>query len=91
MVHVVPALWRVHLGQVVGLFGVVVLPFVACSLLLSSLSLCLWCVVLRYGSISRFKGIFSGFWGCCVGLCCSGALRGLWGFCVREWLGGFMA
>ena len=26
-----------------------------------------------------------------VGLCCLGALRGLWGFCVREWLGGLEA
>ena len=26
-----------------------------------------------------------------MGLCCSGALRGLWGFCVREWLGGLKA
>ena len=26
-----------------------------------------------------------------VGLYCSGALRGLWGFCVRVELGGFMA
>ena len=26
-----------------------------------------------------------------VGLYCLRALRGLWGFCVREWLGGFMA
>lgn len=26
-----------------------------------------------------------------VGLYCFGALRGLWGFCVREWLGGLEA
>ena len=26
-----------------------------------------------------------------MGLYCSRALRGLWGFCVREWLGGFGA
>ena len=26
-----------------------------------------------------------------VGLCCSGTLRGLCGFCVREWLGGLKA
>ena len=66
-------------------------PLVVCSLLLSALSLCLWCVVFEYGSISRFKGVFSVVWGCCVGLCGSCGLRGLWGFCVREWLGGFMA
>ena len=53
---------RVHLGQVVGLFGVV-LPFVACSLLLSALSLCLWCVVLEYALISRFKGVLAWFMG----------------------------
>ena len=81
---------RVHLVQVVRLFGVV-LPFVACSLFLSSFSLCPWCIVLEYALISRFKGVFSGFYGVRVGLCCLGALRGLWGFCVREWLGGFVA
>ena len=26
-----------------------------------------------------------------MGLYCLGASRGLWGFCVREWLGGFRA
>ena len=26
-----------------------------------------------------------------MGLYCLGALHGLWGFCVREWLGGFGA
>ena len=26
-----------------------------------------------------------------MGLCCSGGLRGLWGFCAREWLGGLEA
>lgn len=60
-------------------------------LLLSVLLLFAWCVVLEYGPISRFKGVFSAVWSCCVGLYCLGALRGLWGFCVREWLGGFMA
>ena len=47
---------------------------------LSALSLCLWCVVLEYALISRFKGVFSVVCGVCVGLCCLGALRGLWGF-----------
>ena len=41
-------------------------------------------VACKYGSISRFKGVFSAFCGACVGLCCFGALRGLWGFCTRE-------
>ena len=60
VVQVVPALWRVHWLQVVGLFGAsgpargCSGPLVVCSLLLSALSLCLWCVVFEYGSISRF-------------------------------------
>ena len=58
---------------------------------MSTLSLCPWRVACKYGSISRFKGVFGGFCGVCVGLYCSGTLRGLWGFCVREWLGGFGA
>ena len=59
--------------------------------LLSALSLCLWCVMLEYGSISHFKGVLAWFLLFRVGLCCLGALRGLCGFCVREWLGGFGA
>ena len=66
-------------------------PLVVCSLLLSSFSLCLWCVACKYGSISHFKGVFSGFPLLDVGLYCFDALRGLWGFCVREWLGGLKA
>lgn len=52
--------------------------------------LCLWRVACKYTSIWRFKGVFSGFWGFRVGLYCYGALRGLWGFCAREQLGGYM-
>ena len=59
--------------------------------LLPALSLCLWCIVFECGSISRFKGVFGGFWGVCVGLCCSGVLLGLCGFCVRVELGGLKA
>ena len=59
--------------------------------LLSVISPCAWCISLKYGSISRFKGVFRGFWGCCVGLCCLGGLRGLWGFCTRVELGGLKA
>ena len=86
MVQVVPAFWRAHLGICAGSLGIQDLPefgsgpLVVCSLLLSSFSLCLWCIVLEYALISRFKGVFSGFWGCCVGLCCLRALRGLCGF-----------
>ena len=57
---------------------------------LSALSLCLWHIMLEYGSISRFKGVFRGFYGVRVGLCCLGALRGLCGFCARVELGGYM-
>ena len=59
-------------------------PLVVCSLLLSALSLCLWCIACKYGSISRFKGVFRGFPLSDVGLYWLGALRGLWGFCTRE-------
>ena len=64
---------------------------VVCSLLLSALLLSPWCVVCKYGSISRFWGVFSAVWGCCVGLCGLRALRGLWGFCARVELGGLKA
>ena len=66
-------------------------PLVVCSVLLPALSLCLWCVVYKYGSISRFKGVFSGFWAFRVGLCVLRALRGLCGFCTRVELVGFMS
>ena len=57
----------------------------------SPLSLCAWCVSPEYGSISRFKGVFRGFYGVRVGLCCLRALRGLCGFCARVELGGLKA
>ena len=59
--------------------------------LLSSLLLCLWCFTLEYGFISRFKGVFSAFWGVDVCLYGFGVLLGLWGFCARVELGGFGA
>ena len=59
--------------------------------LLSALSLHSWLVVFEICLYSRFKGVFGAVWGCCVGLCCLRALRGLWGFCTRVELGGFMA
>ena len=52
---------------------------------------CLWCITLEYGSIWLLKGVFSGFCGADVCLYGLRSLRGLWGFCVREWLGGFGA
>ena len=56
-----------------ALWGVV-LPFVARSLLSSAFSLCLWCIVLEYALISRFKGILGGFmgfvWVCVVLVLC---------------------
>ena len=70
----------------------------ACSLLswcapsiLSALLLYACRVACKYGSIWRFKGVFGVVWVACVGLCGFGALRGLWGFCVRERLGGLKA
>ena len=66
-------------------------PLVVCSLLLSALSLFSWCIACKYGSISRFKGVFSAVYSVRVGLCCLGALRGLCGLCTRVELGGFRA
>ena len=59
--------------------------------LLSALLLCVWCIVLEICLYSHFKGVLEGFWGCYVGLCWVGALRGLWGFCTRVELGGLKA
>lgn len=82
----------VHWWQVVQGFR---LPFVCVPslspCLLSLFCFCLWWVACKYAFISHFKGVFSGFWGADVYLYGLGALRGLWGFCVREWLGGFGA
>ena len=81
---------RAHWVQVVRASRLPDLPELAlvlwsCVPLLSSaLLLCGWWVALEYVSISRFKGVFSGFWGCCVGLCWLVGLRGLCGFCARE-------
>ena len=55
---------------------------------LSALSLCLWWDARKYGSISHSKGVLTGFLLLRVGLLGLRALRGLCGFCVREWLGG---
>ena len=53
-------------------------------LFLSVLLLCLCWVVLEICLYSRFKGVFGGFPLLDVCLYCLRALRGLWGFCVRE-------
>ena len=93
-----PDVWRVHLCGCAGPFrtfrtcrmlAVVLLCRVPC--LLSALLLYVCRVACKYGSISRFKGVFRGFWGCCVGLIGFDALRGLWGFCTRVELGGLKA
>ena len=81
---------RVHWLQVVGLFGAqdlpeclrwssggVFPPFARFTALLLSGRLQIWLYF-------AFLGVFSAFCGVCVGLCCLGALRGLWGF-VRVW------
>ena len=56
--------------------------------LLSTLLLCLWWVACKYAFISHSKGVFKGFYGVRVGLCCLG---GLCGFCARVELGGLEA
>ena len=82
------------LGELVGscgrLWGLSLLLWCVPSLLVALL-LCAWRVACKYASISRSKGVFSGFWGFRLGLLGLGAVRGLCGFCVREWLGGYMA
>ena len=60
-------------------------------LLLSALLLYACRVACKYALISRFKGVFSAVCVFGVGLFVLGALRGLWGFCTREWLGGLKA
>ena len=96
MVHVVPAFWRAHWCRWSGLRGIrtcrrLALVLWSCvPLLLSAPSLCLCWAVLEICLYSRFNGVFSGFPLLDVGLYCLRALRGLWGFCVREWLGGYM-
>ena len=92
-----PAFWRAHWSRGGRAFETQDLPevgsgpLVVCSLLSSAFLLCSRCVACKYGSISHFKGVFGGFPLLDVGLYCLRALRGLCGFCVREWLGGFMA
>lgn len=67
--------------SVPDLSGIQDLPEVALVLwscvpaFLSALSLCAWCVMLEYGSIWRFWGVFSVVCGVRVGLCGLGALR----------------
>ena len=85
------AFWRVHLCRSAGLSRVQDLPevgsgpLVVCSV---AFLLCRWCIAIEICLYSRFKGVFRGVWVVCVGLFVLGGLRGLWGFCVREWLGG---
>ena len=92
-----PISWRVCWCECAGSWGFRThqnagsCPLVVCSLLLFALLLFPWCVACRYGFVSRFGGVFSAVWGCCVGLCCLGGLRGLWGFCARVELGGLKA
>ena len=68
-VHLVAAGWALWGFRTCQTFGAG--PLVVCSVLLSALSLCLWCVVFEYGSISRFKAFlarFGAFVWVCVGL-----------------------
>ena len=50
---------------------------------LSALLPCLCRVACKYAFISRFKGVFRGFWGADVYLYGLMSLRGLCGFCAR--------
>ena len=50
-------------------------PLVVRSLPFVPFLLCLWCIALEYGSISRFKGVFRGFYGADVYLYGFGVLR----------------
>ena len=69
MVQIVPALYGFRTCRTFG-SG----PLVVCSLLLSALSLCPWCVVFECGSISRFKGVLAMFgvvvWVCVACVLC---------------------
>ena len=51
----------------------------------------LYCFAFQICFISHFKGFLARFWGADACLYGFGSLRGLWGFCVRERLGGFGA
>ena len=50
----------------------------------------LYCFAFQICFISHFKGFLARFWGADACLYGFGSLRGLWGFCVRERLGGYM-
>ena len=72
--------WSCPLGAGLQAFGLVRSSGGVLPAFLSALLLCSRCVACKYGSISRFKGVFRGFYGACVGLCWLRGLRGLWGF-----------
>ena len=85
---------RAHLVQVCRVQGLPDLPEVGSGplvLLLSALLPFVRCDALEICLYSRFKGVFSAVWGADVYLYGLRSLRGLCCFCVREWLGGFMA
>ena len=85
-----PAFWSVHRGRSAG--------FRTCQRWLWSsggvfpafcpLSRFVFVVLLANMALFRVLGGFSGFYGVDVYLYELMSLRGLWGFCVREWLGG---
>ena len=68
LVRVVPALWRVHLVQVVGLFGAsgparaLALVLLSCApLVLSALSLCFCWVAFEYAFIRVLRAFLARF------------------------------
>ena len=89
VVGCLPAFWRVHLCRLAGFRGVQDLPELArvlwwcVPLPLVAFLPCAWCIACKYGSISRFKGVFRWFYGVCVGLFGLRVLLGFWGFCAR--------
>ena len=66
-------------------------PLVVCSVAFVRFPALLSVHCLQIWLYFAFLGGFRGFPLLDVGLYCSGALRGLWGFCVREELGGLEA
>ena len=53
--------------------------------------ICFPALVPKYALFRVLRAFLAWFWCVCVGLYCLGALRGLCGFCAREWLGGLKA
>ena len=94
IVQVSPALlgciYRVHLGMCAGSLcyfadvSKIGQDTAGCSAFYPLCRFVLGALSLNMALFRVLRAFLARFWGCCVGLCCSGALRGLWGF-VRVW------